>query len=545
MFLTVGGNVASERICPTERAGRWSNGADVANDTGPAPRRQRPRIGRVSRRGLVEALALLLVAVLGLFQLVRPPFVGLADNGDFARVMGAVGLSYRAADGGTTLSPPEEDRYLTATYVSIPTQFWRRPGYVTSELLPVRLAQLVNWPISPTGTLDIRTVGFTHLAFFLGALALLLRAARRLGARLHLAIAVALVALGVDVSYLAWFNSLYSDPIALIAVYLLVGAALWMALDDRPGLRHLVAFFGAGTLLTTARPQFLPLAAVAALYGGWLWRRRYGGRLRLAAASGALVMLALAVLNFAVTPWNLTLMYRYNTVFYEILGTSPTPEQDLVELGLDPALARFRGTKAWDPGVPTGDQAFADDFLRRVGTTQTLVFYARHPNRLWSLLVQSPATFFELRPDYLGNFERSSGLEPRAKAVSVSPVDALRRALPKTPWFALLLAFTTAALAWDMWRWLRARVRLSAADPAGAERWRRLQAIPPLVLALEVMAVGQWFTSLLGEGLNDLGRHLFLFNVLVDVCIVASMLWVGTRGWLALKRADAPLEGAS
>jgi hypothetical protein len=60
---------------------------------------------------------------------------------------------------------------------------------------------------------------------------------------------------------------------------------------------------------------------------------------------------------------------------------------------------------------------------------------------------------------------------------------------------------------------------------------RRLTA---LFLLLVLMAAAQYLIKFLGNGLLDVEKQLFLFNVLIDLCLIAGMLWVasGLASWL-------------
>jgi hypothetical protein len=82
----------------------------------------------------LELGVLLLAAGILVYQLFLPPVVGLADEGDFAKVIGQIGLRHP--------SNAFDDRYyafLTLNY-RIVEPYWRS-GYLTSELVPAWLAR--------------------------------------------------------------------------------------------------------------------------------------------------------------------------------------------------------------------------------------------------------------------------------------------------------------------------------------------------------------------------------------------------------------------
>src|SRR3954468_24659179 len=100
-------------------------------------------------------LTLAAVAGILIYQLMVPPVVGLADQGDYARLLGPFHL-------GPVAQTPEERyyRYFNRTYKNDPT--FKLPGweiYSTQDLF-VGSAVLLNKLISRDGVLDIRILAF-------------------------------------------------------------------------------------------------------------------------------------------------------------------------------------------------------------------------------------------------------------------------------------------------------------------------------------------------------------------------------------------------
>jgi hypothetical protein len=63
--------------------------------------------------------------------------------------------------------------------------------------------------------------------------------------------------------------------------------------------------------------------------------------------------------------------------------------------------------------------------------------------------------------------------------------------------------------------------------------------------ALVLMAILQFLTVAVGVGTHEATKHLFLFDLLVDVCFASAMLWlagfsarVGPHSLLALGKLD-------
>jgi hypothetical protein len=133
------------------------------------------------------------------YQLLVPPIVGLADQGDFVRIIGRFGY-------GQEPPPPNlKYTYVPSKFVprNVRVREWEQP---TSENLFVGFALLLNRAISKDGSLSIVVMGCVHAMAFLLIYARLLRVTRGFQARMWLWIAATVVLTYVD--YVAYWNSL-------------------------------------------------------------------------------------------------------------------------------------------------------------------------------------------------------------------------------------------------------------------------------------------------------------------------------------------------
>src|SRR5262245_33824286 len=126
-----------------------------------------PLAARLRGRGASIA-AVAASAIIVSAQLFVPPIVGLANNGDFGRMMEYAGVRYRT---GTT---PEQMFFL-----NIQREFELvKPersgtGYLSSEAGLALAGRFVGQAISRNGLLDIRAVGAVNALVLLAAIALL------------------------------------------------------------------------------------------------------------------------------------------------------------------------------------------------------------------------------------------------------------------------------------------------------------------------------------------------------------------------------------
>lgn len=470
---------------------------------------------RASRRNRIAVAATLAAAALLLgLQLLRPPIVGLADNGDFERLMHPAGLDY--------VSAHPEDRY----YGWMQPRFAYAPrsadssGYRSSEMLLVETAVGAGRMLSKSSFFDTRFLGALHAVLLLLALGALVAACRDLGTAAQVTAAALLVFFFTDVGYIGPFNSLYSQTASLLFLLATTGAA---ALAVRRGSLSgllLAVFFLAAALFVCAKPQEVVHAPILALLGVRLAWPNAPRRRRAAALALAVLLCALAARYYLSAERSIGWVTRYNIIFMVLLPESPRPAADLAEMGLDPSLAKYSGVSAWVAGSPAADP----EMRARINASSPRAFLLRHPERLHALLRQAVRSAWILRPPELGNFAKESGRPARAQ--SFGPWSSARAALGGAALLVLLLGGTLGA-AIATYRRASARGRLARQS----------------MVALVLMTVAAFAAAVAGDTHMELVRHLYTFQALSDLVLVAAVAWVVRA--VAVRRAEAHLSAAS
>ncbi len=431
-----------------------------------------------------------------------PPVVGLANNGDFERVMGYVGFQYPTDD--------RAEKYFSwiVTKFAIGPPGWFRSGLLSSETPLAWLARLVSEPFA--SLFDLRVLGAIHAILLVAGLALLVSATRPLAPAARWTTAALLVFFFTDVGYVAPLNSFYSQAASLVFLLLTLGvAARSIALGSR-GPGHAVAFFVLAALFAGSKPQEAVQGLLLAAFGlrvYWRPGRRPFGQ---TAAWGAVALAGFSLGYLRATPPAISEVARYHKVFMELLPNSPSPEQDLADLGLDPAWASASGQIAYRPTSPFADPAFRAAFLERFRYARLVRFYLTHPGRLASTLSRGGREALRLRHPRFGNLEHRPGVAPGEKSRAFSVWSGLRLRLPGHPllWLAPFLAGNLV---------LAAATRRRA-PPAG-----RL-ARDGLAL-LVVMATVAFLVCVLSNAHGDLPRHFYVFHALCDLLLAADVGW--------------------
>lgn len=448
---------------------------------------------RDTLRRIVLAAAAGIIA----YQVLMPPIVGLADQGDFARMIGHFGY------GPQDKSPDLKFMYVVRKYAPDPK--FRYPDWeqFNSEYLFTGSAVALNRLISKDGKLDLTVMGFVHALAFLAAFARLLWAMRRFRAAPVLWVAAAVML--TDVAYTAYWNSFYAEP--AICIFFLLLAAETVELWDSPdaGTWRLALWTLWAVLWILAKPQNAPIGVVLALFAlrvrWWAGKRRT--RRTALAACGAIA--CATVFSIATVPQPVRWNTGYDMVFRAIIPESHDAAADLRTLGLDPALAKYGGT--WAEGHPFYELVTGGAFRDKITPWRIARFYLLRPARFWKHIKVMLGSAFVMR-DFYGNFEKAEGYGAAARSQAFAVWSGFHRSVlergARLLFFLLLISPLPLA-----WAWKRAGL---------TERRRHLE-FAGLLLACCLAAL---FTVLLGDCWDNI-KHFYAFNLLFDGCVVVAL----------------------
>jgi hypothetical protein len=447
----------------------------------------------------IDRIVLLSAAAILFWQLFVPPVVGLANNGDFHKVI-----------GGFSLAAPIEDEYKFAptVYTFDPSHYFVTVFYSTEGLL-VAAASGLNTLASKTGTFDLRWIGLVHGALYLAALRLALPLLRNLGDRVRIFCAALLLFVFGDALYISALNSFYMDTCALVFFLLtIVSACRVLAWRRRVDTLCFLLF---ALCFICSKVQHAPLGLLIALTivvqpSVFLpglsasWRAIAIGAL----AAAVIFMLSTPPREYRATP-------LFSQIFYGILPRSHDPARDIRALGLDDSYKRYIGMHAYSEGTPLPDPGFDQAFLKQVSTWRLVWLYARSPALTYSLLRDGLSDAGRERAR-MGNFDRAAGLPPSAESRS----------------FALWSGVKAAAFEGRGGWYLAYTLALAAAFNAAllAKRTQLARGIPLAGFTLTLMMLAGLLIGILGDPVDSV-RHAFLFLAMNDAVLVAFVILAG------------------
>jgi hypothetical protein len=460
-------------------------------------------------RFYIAWIAALTVIVLAVYLLMIPPVLGLADSGDFGRVMGITGFKHLIQNESYA------DRYFAYAHQRFAYANLWGAGYVSTQILVLAatgwIARIVN-----SNVFDIRWLGTVYLIFFVTATALFVRNSpavpnrKNATAALSAVLAVLLIVVFGDIGYLTYFQSFFGEPYALVAILLAISSTVALVSRENPSSKLLVLCIVSAAAVATSKIQNAPIGFAFAIL---VWRMlplRGDRRWHRQVWVGMSVLLLTSTLMIVAAPDRLKHTNLYQSIFYGVLKDSPNVAADMKELGIPHKYAANAGTNYFqrNTAISQQDPTLHREVLDKLSHQDIVLYYVRHPSRFIDKLNKVAANGMFIRANYLGNYDQSAGKPRGARSHSFSRwSDWKAQYMPHSPaWF---LGFYTLYFASLVSCWLRIRsnrVRLGLEAFAGVGLSGIFAAVVPII----------------GDGEADLGKHLFMFNVCFDMMMVSA-----------------------
>jgi hypothetical protein len=459
-------------------------------------------------RAVILAAAVAFVCI----QLFVPPILGVADNRDYQRLM------TEACIGPESVARfPYFDYFVPHFIVS---------GQYCGSIIPssARIPLILSLGLTrlflPQGHYDLRFLAAVYAVLLLTALWFFLRRLARTAPIARELVAAAVLLIFFSAVYIPLLNSFYIDAAAFVFFLWAVILALDVLTAAEVGLLEYLALALAILLVATTKIQHIPLA-LCFLPALWLRfaRRRFPALWLRLCISGVVVAGSLLFLR-ACLPWNNPISL-YNSVFYKLLPACDNPRAELPKLGLGPEYEQYIGQHAFSEGSPMGNQDFARTFGRKVTVPKVFRFLLTHPaaaaralrHDLEEASLERVRMKIGEREYRLGNYEANSGHAPESQSAFLTFWSRFKLAVyGGRPWAYLAYILALLLILWI------------AALRQPTRRAEARAAIGMLTVMLPASFVPVFLDAV------DTGRHLFLFNCMLDMGACA-LLWLVLRWW--------------
>ncbi len=453
-----------------------------------------------------ETYFCLLLAVLMGGVLFSPNIAGVADNGDFNRVLRPVMMWYQEGlSHAQTYFNYVMERYDILTPLPL-----IQPTYLNTHLLVVWLAKTVNVIFCSREIFYIRVLGGVYCCLMLWASWLIMRGIKTKRLWMNLLLFALYVFIFGDSGHLLYFNSLFAEPTAFVFFLLAAGYLLQMVRAEQVKLHMAVLFFAALLLFLGAKVQYALLSVLFIPVAYYIARQftRRKEKLTVWVMLGVTVCASMTL--YLIQPAYLDEVTTFDSVFCGIANDPATAGDRLEELGVPreyEVLAGMDGFQAEYP-IDINSQEFRENFYDKVGKGTLVKFYLTHFDLLWEQMERTGKEVYYNRPEYLGNRAERYSAE-RTHYTALSGYQTVKnRLFPRNVWFILgffLIYFGT----------------LIAATVRGKDSRNRM--MMTFLIILIVFCGVQFVLPTVGNGGIDIAKQLYMFNVIFDFLLIYAV----------------------
>jgi hypothetical protein len=458
-----------------------------------------------------EVVCLIAFAVLTGVQLFERPIIGIADNGDFPKVLAPQKVC--DADGGGDIFA-----FVHARYVIKPECYWdsRLPS---SESIVVWILKSVA-EATGRNSFSITGAGKLHLPLIMAAFAVLLWCLHEASVWRRFCVPLLAIVIFTDVAYTGYLNSFFMDAASL--VFLLPTVAMAAAWIIRPRLWLAAGYGLAGALFGFSKTQHAVTALLLAGLATWFATRAFRQRRRdgYCWAVSAVVVAASATAVIAMTPSDYRAEPLYSLVFFRMLPHQANAGELLTDLDLPESDLQYIGTHAYNQGAPIMKGEWRLEFMNHLTYGRLGKFYLMHPQIVLGMIGGTLTHLVsEIRPVNMGNYEREAGFPPYTRTRHFAWWSDLR-------WWTLKVFPAHIVIFYLL---MGAGSVVCCCRAGWAARWP----LYPLVLVLAIGGVLEFLFPTLLDG-TETERHMFLFHVITELLIVSAF-----AGLAGLRRSEA------
>ncbi|MHC1750791.1 MAG: hypothetical protein AB9856_21160 [Cellulosilyticaceae bacterium] len=420
--------------------------------------------------------------------------VGVADNGDFYRVMSSGNLYGLEENKEDALFGYFIKDYGVRKYYNEINQDER---LVTSQNVFIKLAVSLDKVFTgDDGLFDIRFLAVLQIAMCIFAIYLLVDYLSYNRSNLAgLIIGGLTVLIFVDTAYTAYFNSFFAEGIVYTS-FLITMTSILLLQQKRYNPYFLIAVFtlNAGILIS-AKQQNAPLGILLGLLGIVLTLGNQTKGFKIIMRSIASGLIALGVLVYILIPKEFVNINQYHAMTRGMMMVGDNPQDVLQEFGIDEQYTLLKDSIYFEryPVVDVESPMLEENFYNRYGFVSISMHYLRHPKDFLKMMDLAAKNAYSVRPKVMGNYEKTMGKAPGERTKIFTLYSTIKeRMTPNTVGFMMIWSILAILLG------IKNRFRA-------------------IVIGCAILiGLSQIVVSIIGAGDADLAKHIFLYSVVFD-----------------------------
>lgn len=355
-----------------------------------------------------SVVVVILLFLLSGYALFLEPLIGIADNGDFYKIMISNNLKYEE-------SRNKNDYYGYFNHKYDLLQYFNdlKGTYKSTHSGFIKVAMVLDDLFTNDKKFDIRIHAALCLIIFAAALYWLVEALDKITHNKKLKYFIAFIAILIfgDIGYTAYFNSLFGEAVAF-PFYLLSIASLLKFSKEFKAI-YLVVFFLSTFMFIGSKNLLIPNGILACLLLSVLLFFRINKNIKfIAIILGSTLLISSIIMYVVMNNNNNNLINKYHMMTRGVMLFDPNV-QDIQQMGINEQYLLLAGTIYFDktPVVDPRNEALFKGFYSQYNLTSVIFYYFNNPKVFVKMIQLGWGNSYTVRPEVLGNYERKAGAE--------------------------------------------------------------------------------------------------------------------------------------
>lgn len=460
-----------------------------------------------------EVLTVILIGIIGCLTLFVKPIIGMADNGDFYRIISQNDLY--------SLELDERDKllgYFNKDYGIYKYSHEAPKVIISTQSIFIQVAKALDEIFIKNFIFDIR--------FLAGILLILHSFAGYLLVKVFVSyikeniykylIAILYVVIFCDTGYLAYFNSFYGEGVIIAAFLLSLGILLYMVRFNKINVINIALFSIFSFLFFGAKQQLSPIGFLVALLLFRIMALNKKKMIKIVSGFLGVFFILSAIVLYKSIKGEFDYINRFHAMTRGVLLNEEEPEKILKYFGIDGSYSLLQEEIYFEsiPSINPDDIRLREEFYSNYSIGKILKYYLTHPKSFSKVIKMGMRNSYYIRPEAMGNFEKSEGKPYKAKSYFFVPWSTFKdNIIPKNPIFTVL--------------YFIAYFIISFKGYIRAIKGKNISRILMEESYIYVFLAGfsQVIISVIGAGDADLTKHVFLFNLTFDLMFINAIVY--------------------
>ncbi|ACD23161.1 putative transmembrane protein [Clostridium botulinum B str. Eklund 17B (NRP)] len=437
------------------------------------------------------------------------PIIGMADNGDFYRVINKSGAYH--------LNKNSNDIFL-GYFIKDYGIYKYNNDYanilISTQSIFVKSAIFLDSFFTKDYVLDIRFMSIMFLIieaigvyFFIKALINKVD-----NSKYKLIITLLTILIFCDTGYLAYYNSFYGESVNICCFLMSIGLLIYMIEFDKFTWYNLIAFGISSFLFFGSKQQLAPVGILISfifiIIGVYTTNKPLTKIL-------TYILAIIFIISSMVFYKSITGDFKYINIYHSmnrgILLNEDDPDSILEDFNISTQYSLLQETDFFEEIklLDSYEEKLIDDYYEKFSLGKILEYYITHPKAFIKVLKISFNNGYSIRPKVIGNYEQSEHKEFGAKSYFFATWSTFKeKVIPKN------MLFTVATIV--IYLYLSTSRFLKAIKNNN----KKIQLKEITYFYVFLVGISQIIISVIGAGDADLSKHVFMYNMAFDLIFI-------------------------